>query len=115
MTIILCTGGRTFSDATRVGWHLEGALRQFGPDTLFVQGGARGADQLVREWCARKGMPCCTFHAQWDALGKAAGHRRNGWMLTFFKPDYCLFFPGGYGTANMVHQAQQAGVTCLAG
>lgn len=43
----------------------------------------------------------------------AAGHIRNTQMLVECKPDLVVAFEGGKGTANMVRQAEAAGVRVL--
>jgi hypothetical protein len=47
----------------------------------------------------------------WKRLGTAAGPARNAKMLRDGKPDMVIAFKGGRGTANMVKQATEAGVT----
>ncbi|MEM9912925.1 MAG: hypothetical protein AAF922_19365 [Pseudomonadota bacterium] len=46
-------------------------------------------------------------------MGRAAGPIRNKEMLDEGCPDLVVAFPGGRGTANMVKQAQAAGVEVL--
>jgi hypothetical protein len=57
-------------------------------------------------------VPYKTVRADWDRLGKAAGHERNGRML-LEKPDRVIAFRGGKGTQNMVWQAREAGVATI--
>lgn len=114
MTVILFTGGRDFSDVARVEKVLDGLLANF-PSAAFAQGGARGADRLVREWCKKRGQPCITMDAQWDAHGNSAGPIRNQWMLEYLRPNFLVAFPGGTGTADMVRRARAQGVNVYAG
>ena len=81
------------------------------PIVELMQGGCpTGADKFASEWAAKtkvvQGYVC---HADWDKHGKAAGPIRNGRMLEW-KPDMVVAFAGGAGTANMVKQAEAAGV-----
>lgn len=112
--ILLVTGGRDFDDEDRVNDVLAGMQSRF-PGFLTVQGGARGADKLARDWCFENGHPCATFAAAWDYYGKRAGGIRNQWMLDYLKPDAVCYFPGGAGTADMVRRAQRQGIPCYAG
>lgn len=114
MTIILFTGGRDFNDAARARLVLDGILRSF-PHAAFAQGGARGADKLVREWCKKRGQPCITMDAPWDAHGNSAGPMRNQWMLDYLRPNFVVAFPGGTGTADMVARARQQGINVYEG
>lgn len=104
MRILVC-GGRDYDDQRRV----FAVLDALAP-ALVIQGGARGADLHARAWATARGKPCATFDAPWAALGRGAGPIRNGWMLEFGHPDLVVAFPGGKGTADMVSQAQRAGI-----
>ena len=81
--------------------------------SLVIHGAARGADTLLDEWAQVWGIPSLAFPAQWRRLGRAAGPLRNGRMLAEGKPDLVIAFPGGRGTADMVRQAEAAGVRVI--
>ena len=51
-----------------------------------------------------------TCWADWDQFGRWTGPKRNKEMLERYGPDLVLAFEGGKGTADMVKQAQAAGV-----
>ena len=79
-----------------------------------IQGGAKGADQLAREWGQKKrGVVVDTFPALWNKYPKAAGPIRNQVMLKESNPNGVIAFPGGKGTAHMVKIARKAGVPVL--
>lgn len=80
------------------------------PITAIIQGGASGADMLGRCFADMYKIKCITVPADWEKNGRAAGPIRNKRMLTDFKPDIVVAFPGGVGTANMVRQAKAVGV-----
>lgn len=80
------------------------------PISALIQGGAGGADLLGRCWARMHGMKPITVPADWKRYGRAAGPIRNKRMLTDFKPDLVVAFPGGRGTADMIRQAEAAGV-----
>jgi predicted Rossmann-fold nucleotide-binding protein len=109
MTRVLVCGGRNYDDAAQVARALE-AHHARQPITLLIEGGARGVDAWAAMWARSHGIPVETFPADWNAHGKAAGPIRNRQMLTDGNPDLVIAFPGGRGTANMIRQAEAAGV-----
>ena len=71
--------------------------------SLIIEGGAKGADRMARNWAIQNGIHYAIVPALWDAFGRSAGSRRNSAML-MLTPDYCVAMPGGSGTANMIRQ-----------
>lgn len=108
MRLIVC-GGRDYADQECLFRHLDAFHKAEGVSCV-ISGAARGADALGELWAAARGVACVRFPANWDMHGKAAGHIRNGQMLTEGCADAVYAFPGGRGTANMVAQAKAAGV-----
>lgn len=109
MRVLVC-GGRDFSDRETVFAVLDRLKRMHGRLTV-IQGGARGADALAREWCqAQDSVRMINEPANWKEHGRAAGPIRNQHMLDEHRPDLVIAFPGGRGTADMVERALQAGV-----
>jgi hypothetical protein len=109
MLRVLCYGGRHYAAAECVDWALSHLAQQHGK-FLVVNGGARGADALCKQWGLRHGHPVITMDAAWEALGNSAGHKRNQWMLDYAAPNYALAFPGGPGTADMTRRVKLAGL-----
>lgn len=110
MRVLVC-GGRDYCESSTVWGELDAIRRSVPLDALTViQGGARGADQIAREWCRSRDVPFDNFAADWNAHGKAAGPIRNQRMIDDGRPDLVLAFPGGRGTADMVRRARAAGV-----
>lgn len=121
---ILVCGGRLFGALrTKEGAHRPEAIKEIAlfDQAMFraikvwgikelCQGGALGADRLALFWAIAEGIPVMTYPARWKALGGRAGPERNARMLTEWKPDIVLAFPGGKGTADMVKRARAAGV-----
>jgi hypothetical protein len=105
---VLITGGRDFTDFQS--FETAMSALPFVPE-LIIHGGARGADSLADMWAKKHGVFVMRMDALWDAHGKGAGPKRNYAMLKFGKPDYCVAFPGGNGTADMVRQCEKASVT----
>ena len=129
MTVALAFGGRRYNDMPTV----DKALTELNP-SIVVQGGCvqrRGgvirddisADRLARLWAEKNGVWCVEVPALWSAHGRAAGIRRNEWMLhvashlTTLNPDPMklvgVCFPGGNGTLNMLSLLRRAGVEVL--
>ena len=104
MRVLVC-GGRKFDDKAM----LERALGEI-EITELIEGAAKGADTLAREWAEVKKIPVRTFKAEFGRYGRAGGPIRNKKMLAEGKPDLVVAFPGGSGTANMVGLARAAGV-----
>jgi predicted Rossmann-fold nucleotide-binding protein len=116
MRILVC-GGRYYSNRFKVHSVLNQLLEEHGSLTV-IQGGATGADMLVREWCAKAMRPgsrvkgkveMIEVPAEWETHGRKAGPIRNARMLEH-KPDLVVAFPGGRGTADMIAKAREAGV-----
>ena len=86
-------------------------LKQY-PITEIIEGEARGADRLSRDWAVENGIPVERFPADWELYGKRAGPIRNSRMLKEGKPEMVVAFrgPESRGTQNMIDQAMKAGV-----
>lgn len=71
-------------------------------DVEIVEGGARGADRLAGTFCSNYGVHHKLFKAEWDKLGKGAGHIRNRKMAEY--SDFGIGFWDGKskGTKNMI-------------
>lgn len=117
MKVLVC-GGRQYGDAHKVDRVLaELLLDRYQPTAkkqahVIIEGGAPGADHLARKWAERYGIHCATVKARWANYNAAAGPLRNAVMLSL-GPDLVVAFPGGVGTANMVRQAEAAGVEVM--
>lgn len=115
MKILVC-GGRDFDDRAL----MAATLAPYKPvpvttvsEHKIIQGGARGADRLAREWAECFGVPYREFPANWERHGKAAGAIRNQQMIDEGKPDIVIAFPGGRGTADMVRRARLSGIPVI--
>lgn len=110
--IVLVTGGRDFCDQRQLFSVLDElhARRKF---TYLMHGDAAGADHMAHRWAKKRGVQPVAMGALWDANGSKDGCARNLRMLEFRKPDLCVAFPGGRGTANMMRLARRAGVELI--
>lgn len=113
MLRILVCGGRDFHNRSAVYHALTHIHSRRKGIALIIEGGATGADRLAREWAQMNGVPVETYPADWKKYGGAAGPMRNAQMLREGMPHGVVAFPGGRGTANMVEQAERAGVKVL--
>jgi hypothetical protein len=109
MRIIVC-GGRNFRDRRAVFDALDRLHAKRGIDFL-IQGGAHGADYLAWQWANVRGVPCGSYPADWDTLGRKAGPIRNQQMIDEGCADGVIAFPGSKGTADMITRARRAGLT----
>jgi hypothetical protein len=109
---LLACGGRDYDDVaflfrTLDDLHREHQFRD------FMQGGARGADALAKDWAkTHPDIERWEFKADWQRHGPAAGPIRNQRML-HWGPDVVVAFAGGKGTADMVRRARAAGVEVI--
>jgi len=107
---ILVCGGRNFTDRDFVFDTLTSLTQFLDPKFCLIHGSARGADMLAHQWAFFQGCPTIEMKANWDAYGKAAGSKRNTWMLDYCTPDLIVAFKGGIGTRNMINQASKRGI-----
>lgn len=111
MRVLVC-GGRDYADAS-VLWGALDTLHRQCDTMLVIQGGARGADQMAREWCASRGIECKSYPANWAQDARSAGPKRNQHMIDDGKPHVVIACPGGRGTGDMVRRAKQAGIRVI--
>lgn len=107
MRVLVC-GGRDYRNDAVV----HRVLRLVNP-SLVIHGAAAGADLLSARWAERFGVRTMAFPADWKTHGRSAGPIRNSQMLAEGKPDVCVAFPGGRGTADMVRRCMAAGVRVI--
>ena len=109
---ILVTGGRDFHNVSLLRHALDRLFKKNAKTELcIIQGGAKGADKLAKDWAEDNGIACITMDAPWEYYKRGAGPIRNAWMLKWTKPSMVYAFPtGGPGTQNMLKQAKSAGV-----
>lgn len=110
MRVLVC-GGRNYTDRARVFAELDVVLSLAPLDSVMViQGGAAGADAFARSWCIDRRVEYVNVPADWKTYGKQAGPIRNQKMVSKYRPELCLAFPGGRGTADMVTRAKSANI-----
>ena len=117
MTKVLITGDRNWSDKELI---LNTLLEYSTSIDLVIEGGARGADALGRQVAEYDlDLDVLEITADWNKYGKSAGPRRNKQMLIEGKPDLVVWFHKDIGiskgTANMISQAEAAGIAAVSG
>lgn len=105
MKVLVC-GGRDYDNKELVNDVLLQVYRDM-CFTTIVQGGARGADRLAKDWAILNGIPVEEYKPDWATFGKAAGIVRNQEMLDESEAQVVVAFPGGNGTFDMMRRAQQ--------
>lgn len=110
MSKVLICGSRNYNDMWAMGHFIYGLPE----GTIIVEGGARGADTLAREYAERRGLEVREYPARWAEFGRRAGPLRNAEMLKKEHPDKVVAFTKDFGasrgTQDMVKRARQAGI-----
>lgn len=88
-------------------------LSQFPPQTILVQGGCRGVDQMAAAIAKELDFQVKTYPANWEVHGKLAGPIRNRDMYDLEKPDltigFCDRLENTKGTKHMIEYARSQG------
>lgn len=104
---VLICGGRDLNEVKA--YQVIGKILA-GRQVVIIQGDAKGADKGAKRYAQQNRLPLESYPADWDQYGNAAGPIRNKQMLEEGKPDIVIALPGGTGTANMIEQAEKAGI-----
>ena len=111
---VLVTGGRDYSDSAKVitvlsEYHELHGIAMLAHGACEKHGNLRGADGAAEAWAIVNSVPYVGWPADWTRFGRSAGPRRNAELLAWFRPDVCIAFPGGTGTADCVRRCRAAG------
>jgi hypothetical protein len=107
MRVLVC-GGRDYDNRAKVFRILRRFELKFGPIDCLIQGEAKGADSIAKEWAEVHKVKIDSYPADWKKYGKRAGYLRNKQMLEDGKPDVVIAFPGRKGTAMMIQITKEA-------
>lgn len=80
---LLVAGTRTFNDYNLLVKECDTVLQNKvvqGKHIVIVEGEAKGADTLAKQYAEEKGYTVVPFPADWDKHGKSAGYKRNEQM-----------------------------------
>ena len=97
MFYVIVAGSRTCTDYKLVEQNLD-YLLQNKTEITIVQGGAKGADSLAKQYAEQRNYNIIEFTAEWNVFGKKAGYIRNRKMHEYIKqfPDRgCVCFWNG--------------------
>ena len=97
---IIVTGGRDYSDATKV----YSTLDHFNPD-IIIHGDCSGADTLASKWAKKNNKQEIPYPYPGEH-GRAGGPIRNRQMCEEHSDALLLAFPGGSGTASCKREAK---------
>lgn len=107
---IIIAGSRTFTDYELLAAKMNALTKYLDfTEVEVISGEAKGADELGERWGLDNNVPVKRFPAQWDKLGRGAGHIRNTQML-----EHCthvvVFWDGhSRGSADMIRKTRAAG------
>lgn len=106
---VIIAGSRNFNDFELLEKKMLFFL-QNKKNVVVLCGGARGADELGRQFAEKHGFMIEMFPADWKKFGKRAGVVRNREMAQ--SASGCVVFWNGSsrGSANMIEEAKRAGV-----
>ena len=114
MKILIC-GARNYHDA-KVVYQFMACLPK---ETIIIEGESKGVDTIAWVLADILDLQVERYPADWGSYGKAAGPKRNAQMLLQGKPDLVVWFhkdiASSKGTANMISQAEAAGITVITG
>lgn len=119
MTRLLVCGGRNYTNRGLLYSVLDHMLpAHVHPIEVVIEGEARGADTLAREWALDRGITVEPYPADWTRYGRGAGPIRNKQMLEQGRPTYAVAFfdrprNESRGTADMVRRLELAGIEVL--
>lgn len=104
---IVVTGGRYYDNRALVYATLD-ELHETKSIAELAHGACPygGADILAEDWAKSREISYRGYPAKFKTHGKAAGPERNRYMLTDFKPDLVVGFPGDRGTDNCYYWAK---------
>jgi hypothetical protein len=102
----IIAGMRDFTDYSYFKAYMK-LLSPFLEITEVVSGHAKGVDTMAEYWAEQNNIKLKVFTAEWDKLGKRAGHVRNQKMAVY--ADGLIAFWNGFsrGTADMIKTAQK--------
>lgn len=112
MRVLVC-GSRWYDNQPMVDVVLDYLCPNLGATTI-IEGEARGADLMARNWAQERGVTFEPYPAEWSQYGRRAGPIRNQKMLVEGKPDMVVAFHENIsesaGTADMLSRVEDADI-----
>ena len=108
---IAVVGGRDFEDYDLLEQTLFSSVSPEGD--MIISGGAKGADNLAKQFANENFIPYKEYPADWKNLGKSAGRVRNAEIVA--QSDYVIAFWDGKsaGTKHTIDIAHKKGLIVL--
>lgn len=101
---IIVAGGREFKNYELLKRSLDNLLGNK-TNIIIVSGTCRGADRLGEKWAKERGLRIKRFPADWDGLGRKAGHIRNEEMARYSDALVAFWDGSSPGTKGMIELA----------
>lgn len=109
MIKLIVAGGRDFKDYQLLKKTLDFYLQNTDNTNIeLVSGKARGADSLGEQYAEENNIKVVEFPADWDGLGRSAGHIRNAQMRDYSTHLIAFWDGNSKGTAGMINIAKRA-------
>jgi hypothetical protein len=106
---VIVAGSREFADYGLLKARCDAMLCNKS-DIEIVSGGARGPDSLGEKYAKENGLKLKLFPADWNKLGKAAGHYRNAEMANYADALICFWDGTSRGSLDMINKAKVNGL-----
>lgn len=100
----IIAGMRDFTDYEYFRAYMK-LLSPFLEITEVVSGHAKGVDSMAEYWAQSNNIPLRIFPAEWDRLGKRAGHDRNQKMASYAEGLIAFWNGSSRGTQDMIKTA----------
>ena len=107
MIKVIIAGGRDFNNYEELSLFCDKILANQ-KDVEIVSGTANGADKLGERYARERGYAIKQFPADWDGLGKRAGHVRNAQMAEYADALIAFWDSKSKGTQSMIGLANAA-------
>ena len=104
---LVIAGSRNVKDIADAVGTINGFMENLSEDfkiSEIVSGGAVGVDTIAENWAKKNGIPFKMFPADWDKLGKSAGHIRNNEMAKYGDMLLAIWDGKSKGTTGMVNR-----------
>ncbi len=111
MSTLLGFSGRKWANVSVTFAALD-SIHAYMPISFVIEGGAHGADALIRAWAIQREINNWVERADWDKYGRSAGIIRNEIMVKM-PIDIAVGFPGGKGSLNMLGRCLKKGVLTI--
>jgi hypothetical protein len=103
LNLVIC-GSRTITDHEKVTKVIESVTAGMQIDTI-ITGGARGVDEIAKDYAERKCIKHLEMKADWEKFGKAGGPIRNNHMAVMGNATLAIVDDSSVGTWNMIEHA----------